>query len=285
MVSYIRIFFAVAAGVAVLAGAALDWQAIDLEDEDTVGGLGKYEKMQMRYESAAVFFIGVLILFNAFLSSKLPGTCGVFTYIVCGIILFMLTLSQRFTPYLCNALRMEYQDIGSDQAPYKKRYLASCLLFYGGGLFALFSVDGPGFGSWYKAIKVLSSLLVLACTIVSVFLIATSPSTAAYPTEATTVEDNVNNIGVTVFICFLALAATMSGSHHLVGSTSVVFGVYGFYVLSKLFSNNDTFTSSLSDQDLYRIRVGYAFSWFTAIAAYLSNIPVYASPDGFGETA
>jgi hypothetical protein len=288
MVSYIRVIFALVAGFAVLASAALDWQAIDLEDEPA-GTLMKYEKMQLRYQSAAVFFIGVLIVFNAFLSTKFPGVCGVFTYIVCGIILFSITLSERFNPFYCNAARLEYQDIGSSQADYNKRYLASCLLFYGGAILSLFSVDGPGFGSWYKAMKGLSALLVLACTIVSVFLVATSPSSAINagdPAAAIKIaQDNIINIGMTVFICLLAIAATMSGSHHLVGSTSVIFGVYGFYVLSKLFQHNDTFTATLDTQDLNRIRVGYVFSWFTATAAYLSNIPVYASPDGFGETA
>ena len=63
------------------------------------------------------------------------------------------------------------------------------------------------------------------------------------------------------------------------GSASVIFGVYGFYVLSMLFENNDHFTSTLGEQEYIRVRTGYAFSWATFIVAYLSGIPVYASPD------
>jgi hypothetical protein len=74
-------------------------------------------------------------------------------------------------------------------------------------------------------------------------------------------------------------AATMSGSRHLAGATCTLFGIFGFYALAVLFEHNDAFTAALTDQLLFRIRVGYAFSWFAAIAAYLSNIPVYASPD------
>jgi hypothetical protein len=177
---------------------------------------------------APVFFIGVLIIFNALFSSKLPGVCGIFNYIVCGIIPYELTLSGRFTPNLCNDLRLQYQDIGSAMTEYRKRlpaasvwacvnflnisliaplrrYLAACLFFYGGAIFSLFSVDGPGFGKAYKVVKMLSSFLVFACTMVAVFLISSSPSSDTYPTRATTAKDNVNTVGVTVYICLLAL--------------------------------------------------------------------------------
>ena len=70
-----------------------------------------------------MFFIGVLVIFNAFLSSKLPGMCGIFNYIICGLILFMLTLSDRFSPTFANACRLTYQDFGSDTSSHVKRFV------------------------------------------------------------------------------------------------------------------------------------------------------------------
>lgn len=243
--------------------------------------MDKYEQMSLEYECFAVFFVGGITLFYAFLATKLPNFCKAIVLITCGIVLFTISLSGRFNVYFINELRLQYQADSSALATYQKYYLGAGLLSYLGFIFAIFSVVGNGFNAPYKPAKIILALAMTACQIASMVLIGTSKSSnSSVIVQLQEIQAaNLGTMAVLFWFWVVALNAALSGSKALAAATAVMFGLSGFYVLKMLLAINDALTQNFSDSASAQLQAGYVVGWFQCFCGLILAIPVYATSD------
>lgn len=258
------------AGFCVLAGASLNWHAIDIETP----ALGKYEKMAYRYDAAAVFFVGVTTVFYAFMCDKLPHLTKIFLLCNVGIVFYTCVYSERMNGFYVNDARIQYEN-DSSVASWVKDYLAGGLLAYAGFIIMAFCVTGNGLGSSYKAIKVILLLILTALTITGLFLVGTSATSNAASTD--TVSTNLLLMSLTLVIWLFAAFSVLTGNHELAAGSAVLFGYAGIYCLSELLIINDALDSFQNDAQ--QTRAGYVFCWCACITALITVLPVYSTTD------